>query len=178
MRILSVIVILLVCLLSSCEMMKELQHGISKTTDKPAEQQPAAAKPRSASAPAKLSATDRMMRVALAMRGKPYRYQGENPDGFDASGLVYYCHKQVGLDLPRSFQQQLSESRPVNKDQIRPGDLLFFRLGTNKATHVGIYLGVHKFVHAPPNHNKVILSDLHSTYWKKALVRGGRYRFK
>jgi cell wall-associated NlpC family hydrolase len=119
-----------------------------------------------------------MMRVALAMRGKPFRYQGETPAGFDASGLVYYCHKQAGLDMPRDFRDQLSQSTPVDKARIRPGDLVFFSLGSTHATHVGIYLGVNKFVHAPPNHDKVILSDLSKGFWAEHLVRGGRYRFK
>ncbi|MGD8514049.1 MAG: NlpC/P60 family protein, partial [Granulosicoccaceae bacterium] len=63
-----------------------------------------------------------MMRVALQMRGKPYRYSGATPAGFDASGLVYYSYKEVGLIAPREFRAQFEQSRPVPKDRIRPGD--------------------------------------------------------
>lgn len=122
----------------------------------------------------KLSDKDRMMRVALKMRGKPYSYKGASPKGFDASGLVYYCHKQVGLDVPRSFKEQLNNSKPVARDKLRPGDLVFFALGTNKPNHVGIYLGARKFIHSPPSHNKVIMSGITNKKWADALIRGGR----
>ncbi len=123
----------------------------------------------------KLSDKDRMMRVALKMRGKPYSYKGASPAGFDASGLVYYSHKEVGLQVPRSFKEQFAQSKPVPKDKIRPGDLVFFALGTDKPNHVGIYLGAKKFIHSPPTHNKVILSGIRNRNWAEALVRGGRF---
>jgi cell wall-associated NlpC family hydrolase len=122
----------------------------------------------------KLSDKDRMMRVALKMRGKPYSYKGASPKGFDASGLVYYCHKQVGLDVPRSFKEQLNKSKPIARDKLRPGDLVFFALGTNKPNHVGIYLGAKKFIHSPASHNQVIMSGIKDKKWAEALVRGGR----
>lgn len=121
-----------------------------------------------------LAPRDRMMRVALQQRGRPYRYGGTTPDGFDASGLVYYCHQQVELVVPRDFREQLTQGRPVAKEKIRPGDLLFFALGTDKPNHVGIYLGANKFMHAPATHTKVIMSDIRAKKWAKALVRGGR----
>jgi cell wall-associated NlpC family hydrolase len=125
----------------------------------------------------KLSSKDRMMRVALKMRGKPYRYTGASPQGFDASGLVYYSHLQVGLNVPRSFRKQFHKSRPVRRERLRPGDLVFFSLGTSNATHVGIYLGVDKFVHVPPMYDRVILSDMNTAFWKENFIRGGRLAF-
>lgn len=122
----------------------------------------------------KLSQTDRMMRVALKMRGKPYSYNGSTPKGFDASGLVYYSHKRVGLEIPRSFRQQFEQSKSIAKNNVRPGDLLFFAVGTGKPNHVGIYLGSKKFVHMPPTGGKVIMSDVRSKRWAEVLVRGGR----
>lgn len=121
-----------------------------------------------------LSQTDRMMRVALDMRGKPYSYNGSTPNGFDASGLVYYSHKQVDLDIPRSFKEQFEQSKQIAKNKIRPGDLLFFSLGTDQPNHVGIYLGSNKFIHAPPTGHKVIMSDIRSKKWSAKFVRGGR----
>jgi cell wall-associated NlpC family hydrolase len=123
---------------------------------------------------AALSPTDLMMRVALKMRGKPYSYNGSTPNGFDASGLVYYSHKQVDLEIPRSFRQQFEQSKAVAREKIRPGDLLFFSLGTDNPNHVGIYLGTNKFIHAPPSGSKVIISDIRSKKWAAIFVRGGR----
>jgi cell wall-associated NlpC family hydrolase len=145
-----------------------------------AEKQPetnAAAQPgKTEKAPAQpaLSQTDRMMRVALDMRGKPYSYNGSTPEGFDASGLVYYCHKQVDLDIPRSFKEQFEQSKQITRKKIRPGDLLFFSLGTDRPNHVGIYLGSNKFIHAPPTGHKVVMSDIRSKKWVAKFVRGGR----
>jgi cell wall-associated NlpC family hydrolase len=121
-----------------------------------------------------LSPTDRMMRAALKMRGKPYSYNGSTPNGFDASGLVYYSHKQVGLEVPRSFKQQFEQSKVVAREKIRPGDLLFFSLGTDNPNHVGIYLGTNKFIHAPASGSKVFISDIRRKKWSTIFVRGGR----
>ena len=164
--------------LSGCEILKQDEHPAkpepvvqqNKTLERPPE--------KAALRNPKLSPVDQMMRVALDMRGKPFLFQGETPEGFDASGLVYYSHKQVGLDIPRSFQQQLNDSQTVEKDKLIPGDLVFFSLGSTKATHVGIYLGVNKFIHAPPNKRNVILSDLSKGFWADNLLRGGRYNFR
>ena len=86
-----------------------------KTTEKQAEQPAPPVKEAEPvkKAPVKptLSKKDRMMRVALKMRGKPYSFNGASPKGFDASGLVYYCHKQVGLAMPRAFKDQLAHVR-------------------------------------------------------------------
>jgi len=165
--------ILISVLISGCELLQP-QEPATPAPEPPQQTNKVAPPVKPVIRKKKLSAKDKMMRVALDMRGKPYLFQGESPKGFDASGLVFYCHQQVGLNIPRTFQKQLASSKKIAKEKVRPGDLLFFSLGTSKPTHVGIYLGVNKFIHAPPTSDNVIMSDIRTAVWKKALTSGGR----
>lgn len=104
------------------------------------------------------------------MVGKPYRYGGESPSaGFDCSGLVHFSFRQAGIKVPRSTHEQLRASSPV-KGSMRPGDLLFFDQEGKKKSHVGIYLGNGRFVHAPSSGKRVRTDTLDSKYWKKHLA--------
>ncbi len=102
------------------------------------------------------------------MLGRPYRYGGAAPaSGFDCSGLVYYSFRQAGVTLPHSTDQQRSISRPIRASDLRRGDLLFFDLEGKKNSHVGIYLGNGRFVHAPSTGKTVRRDRLDSPYWRK-----------
>ena len=107
---------------------------------------------------------------AAKLVGKPYRYGGASPSsGFDCSGLVQYSFRQAGVPLPRSTDAQLRASKPVRGD-MRRGDLLFFDQEGKKKSHVGIYLGNGRFVHAPSSGKRVRTDTLDSKYWKKHLA--------
>lgn len=110
---------------------------------------------------------------ALAMNGKPYRYGGSNPSGFDCSGLVYFAHLQSGVDAPRTTATQYGQSRKISNKAIQPGDLLFFRI-SGKMAHVGLYTGHGQFVHAPGSGRKVTTARLDNPYWQRSLVAAGR----
>lgn len=88
--------------------------------------------------------------TAYDMLGTPYRYGGDTPRGFDCSGLVYYAYRRAGVTVPRDTVQQFRHTRTVSLRHLRPGDLLFFRLAGRRVSHVGIYIGDGKFIHAPP----------------------------
>ena len=103
------------------------------------------------------------------MVGKPYRYGGSSPAGFDCSGLVQYSFRQAGVTLPRSTEQQRSVSRLIRVADLRRGDLLFFNQEGKKYGHLGIYIGDGKFVHAPSSGKSVRSDRLDSPYWKKHL---------
>ena len=103
------------------------------------------------------------------MVGKPYRYGGSSPSGFDCSGLVQYSYRQAGVTLPRDTAQQRSVSRAVKRADLRRGDLLFFDQEGKKYGHLGIYIGDSKFVHAPSSGKSVRSDRLDSPYWKKHL---------
>jgi cell wall-associated NlpC family hydrolase len=113
---------------------------------------------------------------AKSLLGKPYRYGGRHPTtGFDCSGFVQYTHATVGVDLPRTTYQQLRATHPISKQQLRPGDLLFFRINRKRfVSHVGIYLGKGKFIHAPSSGKRVSIAQLDSPYWKRVYSSAGR----
>jgi cell wall-associated NlpC family hydrolase len=115
------------------------------------------------------------VRAALAQLDRPYRYGGHTPRGFDCSGLVYYAYQLSGLEIPRTSLGQLRSARPIPLRELAPGDLLFFRERKKQASHVGLYVGEGRFVHASTSNQAVILSQLASPYWKKHLMSAGRY---
>lgn len=111
---------------------------------------------------------------AREMVGKPYRYGGDTPAGFDCSGLVRYSYGKAGIKLPRDTQSQRRLSAPLSLRSLREGDLLFFDQEGRKASHVGMYLGSGRFVHAPATGGKVRTDSLKSDYWKKHFVDARR----
>ena len=127
-------------------------------------------------APSAASATtaERAASHAAKMVGKPYRYGGSSPSGFDCSGLVQYSYRQAGIALPRSTDAQRSASRLVKLGDLRRGDLLFFNQEGKKYGHLGIYIGDGRFVHAPSSGKSVRSDRLDSPYWKKHLSEARR----
>ena len=111
---------------------------------------------------------------ALSMIGKPYRYGGSSPGGFDCSGLVMYSYRQAGLALPHNTDKQRRIARPIKVADLRRGDLLFFNQEGKKYGHVGIYVGGGKFVHAPSSGKSVRSDRLDSPYWRKHLSEARR----
>lgn len=104
---------------------------------------------------------------ALKMVGKPYRYGGATPSGFDCSGLVYFSYRQAGVELPHSTERQREVSRSIRRASLRRGDLVFFDLEGKKNSHVGIYLGDGRFVHAPSSGKHVRTDRLDTPFWRK-----------
>jgi cell wall-associated NlpC family hydrolase len=100
--------------------------------------------------------------VAIAERylGVPYVWGGASPSGFDCSGLVMYVFAQVGVSLPHSSYSQYGMGSPVSRDQLQPGDLVFF----DGLGHVGIYVGGGSFIHAPHTGDVVKISGISGWY--------------
>ena len=117
----------------------------------------------------------KIIQIAKAQIGKPYRYGGSSPrSGFDCSGLINYSYKKVGLSVPRTTRQLYKATRPVNKNNLKAGDLVFFRINRRTISHVGLYLGNNRFVHAPSGGKKVNIANINDKYWKARFSRGGR----
>jgi cell wall-associated NlpC family hydrolase len=116
---------------------------------------------------------DHAARVALSQVGAPYRYGGATPAGFDCSGLVQYSYQQAGMSIPRTTAGQWARLAPVDNREMRTGDLLFFSI-EGKMSHVGLYLGDGKFVHAPSSGRKVEIERLDSDFYRQAFLRAGR----
>ena len=116
---------------------------------------------------------DRAAAVALSQVGVPYRYGGTSPNGFDCSGLVYYSYANVGKSVPRTTAGLWTTLAPVEDHRMRAGDLLFFNIA-GKMSHVGVYLGGGRFVHAPSTGKVVSVEKLSSDYYRNAFIRAGR----
>ena len=114
----------------------------------------------------------RIVFTALQMVGVPYRYGGESPDGFDCSGLVQFAYRSAGISVPRTSRDQLQASAPVTLAEASAGDLLFFH--SKDFSHVGIYLGQGRFVHAPATGMNVSIASFNDAYYRRNFVRAGR----
>ncbi len=114
----------------------------------------------------------RIVFSALQMVGVPYRYGGQSPDGFDCSGLVQYAYRSAGLSVPRTSREQLRASAPVTLEDAIAGDLVFFQGKSD--SHVGIYLGQGRFVHAPATGQAVSIGSFEQPYYRSHFVRAGR----
>jgi cell wall-associated NlpC family hydrolase len=107
--------------------------------------------------------------IALQYLGVPYVWGGASPSGFDCSGLTMYAYAKVGVYLPHNAAMQYGMGTPVSRSQLAPGDLVFF----NGLSHVGMYIGGGRFVHAPHTGDVVKISSL-SEYWYAATYVGAR----
>jgi murein DD-endopeptidase len=119
------------------------------------------------------STADKAVQIALQQVGVPYRYGGASPNGFDCSGLVHYSYSRAGKMVPRTTSTLWSGMSPVAADQLRKGDILFFKI-SGKMSHVGIYVGAGQFVHAPSSGTSVSVASLRSDFYREALFRAGR----
>ena len=107
--------------------------------------------------------------------GTPYVYGGSSTSGFDCSGFTKYVYGQFGYTLNRTATDQLSNGVSVSKDELQPGDLVFFKYRTRKpVSHVGIYIGSGQFVHASTNSYAVQIDDLSSGHYANVYVYGRR----
>jgi peptidoglycan DL-endopeptidase CwlO len=106
--------------------------------------------------------------IAMQYLGRPYVWGGASPSGFDCSGFVMYVYAQVGVSLPHSSYSQYGMGVPVSRDQLQPGDLVFF----DGLGHVGLYVGGGSFIHAPHTGDVVKISSL--TGWYASTYVGAR----
>ena len=122
--------------------------------------------------------TQDVLMYALSLTGTPYKYGGNTSDtGFDCSGFVRYVYGQVaGLNLPRNALSISKVGTQIAKDQLKPGDLVFFNTLRRAFSHVGIYLGDNRFIHASSSTSgDVMVSDLNEKYWSKRFNGARRY---
>ncbi len=109
-----------------------------------------------------------LLNRALSLLGTPYRYGGVSAvTGFDCSGFVLDVFaKSMQVVLPRTAAQQAHATQKIDKEELRPGDLVFFNTMKNAFSHVGIYLGNDEFVHAPSSGSHVRVDSLNNKYWR------------
>jgi len=117
---------------------------------------------------------DEIVRNAMSLLGHPYRYGGADPAGFDCSGLVRFVFNQLGVEVPRTVTEQYRTAWPVRLADLKAGDLLFFTLDGAQISHVAIYVGDGRFVHAPQTGRPVELRTLKDKFYRSRLVGAGR----
>jgi cell wall-associated NlpC family hydrolase len=118
-----------------------------------------------------------LVETARRFIGVPYRWGGTDRDaGFDCSGLTMVCYRLNGLNLPRVSGSQFQAGKPVARDRLRQGDLIFFATaGGRRVSHVGLYIGEGKFIHAPRTGQTVRIADLSTPFFARAYLGGRSY---
>lgn len=108
--------------------------------------------------------------------GIPYRFGGTSPEtGLDCSALVQRVFRNaLGLDMPRTAAEMARVGDRIGKDDLKPGDLVFFNTMRRTFSHVGIYLGDNQFLHAPSTGGKVRVDDMTDSYWLRRFTGARR----
>jgi cell wall-associated NlpC family hydrolase len=106
---------------------------------------------------------------AMGLLGVPYKRGGTSEEkGFDCSGFVRHMYeKSVGLVLPRRAEEQAKVTEEISRSELKPGDLVFFNTLKRTFSHVGIYVGDGKFIHAPRPGKAVRVDDMREAYWQQ-----------
>jgi cell wall-associated NlpC family hydrolase len=106
---------------------------------------------------------------ALGLLGANYRFGGDTPEsGLDCSGLVRYVFQQAtGVNLPRTSKEMSAMGKRIAASDLQPGDLVFFDTRRFAFSHVGIYVGDNRFIHAPSRGAEVEIAQLTHAYWQK-----------
>lgn len=115
----------------------------------------------------------RVIQNAMAYMGTPYVFGGASPGGFDCSGFVMYVFSGAGISLPRTADVQYEVGTPIDKSDLRAGDLVFFSTYTYGASHVGISLGGDRFIHASSSKG-VTVDTLNRGYWISTYIGARR----
>lgn len=117
-----------------------------------------------------------LLKAMLAWKGVPYKYGGSSKKGTDCSGFVGSVYKEVyGMQLKRTSSDMTEDVRFVSKNDLKAGDILFFKINSRKISHVGIYIADNKFIHASTK-SGVVVSDLAQKYYADSFYKGGRVR--
>ncbi|WP_431147183.1 C40 family peptidase [Pseudomonas alvandae] len=117
--------------------------------------------------PMATKASSNVLSRAVNVLGTPYRWGGSSPSkGFDCSGLVKYAFNDATFDLPRTSNAMAAgHGEKVERKDLKPGDLIFFKLKSRRVNHVAIYLGNDRFIHAPRRGKSVTIDTLNKPYW-------------
>src|SRR5690606_20447758 len=106
--------------------------------------------------------------------GTPYRFGGNTKKGIDCSGFAKAMYDKVfNTNILRNSRDIFSMTNPLSKDELKVGDLVFFKIKSRSITHVGVYLGDNRFAHASTSKG-VVISDLDEPYYKRYFYKGGR----
>jgi cell wall-associated NlpC family hydrolase len=117
----------------------------------------------------------KVVEYAKQFLGKPYAWGASSGRAFDCSGFTVFIMKNFNVNLPRTASGQFNSGTRVEKGELQPGDLVFFTTYKKGPSHVGIYIGGNKFIHASSGVDKVTITDLDSSYYRKRYLGARRY---
>ncbi len=112
--------------------------------------------------------------MAKKFLGVPYVWAGASPQGFDCSGFVYYLYSKAGIRLPRMADGQFTAGVSVKRNELQPGDLVFFSTYEPGPSHCGIYLGNNQFIHASSGAGEVTITPLTKPYYRERYLGARR----
>ncbi len=160
-------IIALACLLSACS---------STPTRTTASRETPGLRTRGATVNDPSAGLEEISIEAMALVGTPYRYGGNTPDsGFDCSGLVrYVVQRAASVNLPRTAAEMGTRGFALERRDVASGDLVFFNTTGRPNSHVGIYVGQNRFVHAPATGGTVRLEDMSKPYWARRYMGARR----
>lgn len=122
----------------------------------------------------------RIVTRAHELIGTPYRWGGESKEeGFDCSGLLVYLYRSIANhELPRNTQSMLAQRHnKVGREELKPGDAVFFSgNGSTRSSHVGLYIGENRFIHAPSRGKSVRIDSMDNSYWQRNYTTARRFR--
>lgn len=144
-----------------------------KSNTKPTIQKPQSTQKQLIDRSGRVSGYQPLVSRGLSMVGTKYRWGGASYKGVDCSGLMVLLYKKEGIKLPHSSKQQYKLGKPVKKSELIAGDLLFFNT-RGSISHVGMYIGNDKFVHATNRSKGVRVNKLSEAYYKKRFVGARR----
>ena len=117
----------------------------------------------------------KLVELAKSKLGCKYVWGATGENTFDCSGLTYWCHKQIGISIPRTSLEQSRSGKSVSKSDLQAGDLVFFKTTSAPVGHVGMYVGNGQFIHAPNKSKPVKYDNLSSSYYSSRYVNARRY---
>ncbi len=121
------------------------------------------------------SSIKKIEKIAISQMGKTYKWGANGPATFDCSGFTKYVFAKNGINLPRVSREQAKVGKYIPYHQLKKGDLLFFDSKKSSiVSHTGIYLGDSEFIHASSTNKRVVISSIHSGYYKKHFKWGRR----
>jgi peptidoglycan DL-endopeptidase LytE len=120
-------------------------------------------------------ATKRLKKSAFSFLGTRYRFGGNTRSGLDCSSFVQHVFRELDINLPRTAREQFWTGEPVTSYDLQKGDLVFFRTYASFPSHVGIYLGENKMIHASSRDRKVVISTMNTPYYRSRFIGAKRY---
>ena len=117
---------------------------------------------------------DAVVNTARSMMGTRYKNGGSNTEGFDCSGFVSWTFAKYGTKMPRTAIEQASAGKKIQREELKPGDVVVFQISKRRGYHSGIYTGEGNFIHSPRKGESIREDSISSKYWDKKFIAARR----